>query len=194
MNKDLLEKYRYINVDHDDWWDCTYDTFKQDMEAVGIQVNKMYFSGFWSQGDGACFEGFVADWRLFLPAVGYDNGALIDFARHYWTFSVTHSGHYYHENCTHFDSDLPNTDDTDEETYLTMFSPYQHGDFRAKAWVAVLKTFDYSKFEDEFTEVFKSHMRDLYRRLETDHDYLTSDEAVWDVIVANELDTTSEEV
>jgi hypothetical protein len=189
MNKDLLRKYRNINVDHDDWYEYTYDTFKQEMEAVGIQVNKMYFSGFWSQGDGACFEGFVADWRLFLPAVGYDNGALIDFARHYWTFQVHHFGHYYHENCTQFGDDLPNPDDTDEESYLAMFSPYQDNDFRSKAWLAVLKTFDYSKFRGEFIEVFKSHMRDLYRRLHAEYDYLTTDEAVWEAIVANELDT-----
>jgi len=33
---------------------------------------------------------------------------------------------------------------------------------------------------------------DLYRRLEKEYDYLTSDEAVWDAIVANDLDVIEE--
>jgi hypothetical protein len=53
---ELLEKHRDINV-HDDWWQPTYDAFADDMRLKGIRVYRMFFSGFSSQGDGACFEG-----------------------------------------------------------------------------------------------------------------------------------------
>ena len=195
MNKDLLEKYRDINVNHDNWYECVYSVFGERLrDEVGVEVEQIYFSGFWSQGDGACFEGCVADWRAFLNSLGYTNEVLINFARHYWTFKVKHYGHYAHENCTQFDSDIPSPDDTDEDSYLRAFGPYYEDDLRAKAWLAVLKTFEFAASEAEFIDKFKDHMRELYKRLQAEYDDLTSDEAVWEAIVANELDTTKEEI
>ena len=37
INQELVEKYRDINVDHD-WWDFTYEDFKNDMREKGIEV------------------------------------------------------------------------------------------------------------------------------------------------------------
>jgi hypothetical protein len=59
ISESLIDKYRHINVEHVEWWDSEYDCFKQDMAEVGIEVDNIYFSGFWSQGDGACFEGKI---------------------------------------------------------------------------------------------------------------------------------------
>ena len=55
----LIERYRDLNVEYIEWWDCIYDGFKEDMEKVGIEVEDMRFSGFWSQGDGASFTGYM---------------------------------------------------------------------------------------------------------------------------------------
>lgn len=49
---------------YDEWW--VYDDFLRVAELLGIEIGRrndsvrsraIYFSGFWSQGDGACFEG-----------------------------------------------------------------------------------------------------------------------------------------
>src|ERR1700733_8204701 len=60
---------------HDDWWDSVYDDFEQICPILGVtlatttvrlmgggtrQKPRISFSGFWSQGDGACFEGRYA--------------------------------------------------------------------------------------------------------------------------------------
>jgi hypothetical protein len=37
-------------------------------------------------------------------------------------------------------------------------------------------------------EVFRNHMRQLYRDLEAEYEHLTSDELVWETIVANGWD------
>ena len=41
-------------------WSCIYDwwkdDFKQLLSLVGIDLEKMYYSGFGSQGDGLCFD------------------------------------------------------------------------------------------------------------------------------------------
>jgi hypothetical protein len=192
---ELIDKHRYWNVEHIDWWDCTYDDFKEQMTAIGIRVDRMYFSGFSSQGDGACFEGRVEDWSLFLPTVGTTNDVLVEFIRNHWSFRVEHSGHYYHENCTFFSTDMPNPDGESDDWFLERYSPYpwDADDIRSKAWLAVLRGFDFSSMEETFRDAFKDHMRQLYMNLEKEHDYLTSDEVVWESLEANEMTDELEE-
>ena len=188
MTKDeLIEKHRDINTDHD-WWDSTYDCFKEQMRAIGIDVDRIYFSGFWSQGDGACFEGSVSDWRLFLKSIGEDsNPVLVEFIREHWSFRVEHSGHYYHENCTFFHAEMPTPDGEDDEWFIERYSPYGEDNFRSVSWLAVLRSVDFDLLETTFREAFKDHMRQLYMDLEAEYDYLTSDEAVWESLEANDM-------
>lgn len=178
----ILDRHRDINVEYD-WWDCVYSDFTEDMEAVGIYVDHMYFSGFWSQGDGACFEGRVDDWRLFLKSLGYTDKLMVQHFADHASFSVSHSDRYYHENCTRFDAEfyLPDQYVTDEH-FLE-----RHGfgeELRDAALVAVLSEYNGRELKDEFAEAFKAHMRDLYRRLENEYEYLTSDEAVLETLHA----------
>lgn len=192
VSEKVIEKYRYINVEHIDWWESTYEMFREKMEAIGIGVWKMYFSGFWSQGDGACFEGKVEDWDLFLKSVGYENNpTLIQHAKDSWSFKVEHSGHYYHENCTRFDGDLPMPDGYDNEEFIRMFSPHKD-EFRSQAWLALLTDGVHKDFESLFTDAFKDHMRELYKLLEKEYDYQVSDEAVTEMVLANDLNDEDE--
>lgn len=188
MTKDeLIAEHRHWNTDHIDWWDSVDDCFKEQMKAKGIEVDKIYFSGFWSQGDGACFEGSVVDWDLFLKSLGYDNPTLIQHAMHHWVFRVSHFGHYYHENCTSFSWELPMLDGCNTEEFVDVFSPYPPDDLRTHVWLSVLSQFIKPDFGREFTEDFKEHMRSLYSDLEDEYDYLTSDEAVWESLEANDM-------
>ena len=58
---------------HDDWWEAVYEDFERVCEILGIRLKTtpvrlmgggtrakpcIWFSGFWSQGDGACFESY----------------------------------------------------------------------------------------------------------------------------------------
>src|SRR5665213_2299978 len=56
-----LKKLYDINV-FDDWYDFIYDDFVKIAETIGITVNrkKIYFRGFYSQGDGSAFEASVS--------------------------------------------------------------------------------------------------------------------------------------
>lgn len=189
VRDEILDKHRDWNVDHIEWWDGVYDVFRRDMDAIGIDVDKMYFSGFWSQGDGACFEGMVRDWPKFLTSLGYTCQALISHSENSFTFRVRHSGRYYHENCTSFYADLCVPNSADDQDFAERHGPYPWDAdcVRTAAWMALLNEYDSSKLEDEFEEAFKGHMRELYSRLEVEYDHLTSDESVLESLDANDM-------
>ena len=190
MTKDeLIEEHRDWNVEHIDWWDSTYDMFKEDMQAKGIEVDRMYFSGFWSQGDGACFEGRIEFPQLFIDSHfrpdQYPMVRKLLACGGGVKLSVQHSGHYYHENCTTFDSDY------DLLAYV-MDRPSELHEQVVEAWQALLDA-EMEDFRKDAIEIFKDHMRQLYKNLEAEYDYLTSDEAVWESLEANDMTAEVEE-
>jgi hypothetical protein len=193
MTKDqLIERHRDINL-NEGWWESTYESFSEDMALVGIEVEAMYFSGFSCQGDGACFEGYVSDWALFLKTLGYDQPILHQHAKEAWSFTVRHEGHYYHSNSTRFNGDLAMPDAYTDDAFVEYYSPYPPTDFRTNVWLAVIHQYSKIDFEELFSQTFRDHMDTLYKRLEEEHDYLTSDEVVWETIEANDLHNVTEE-
>ena len=183
----LLEEHRYINVKYNEWWDCVYADFREDMKAVGIDVVRMFFSGFWSQGDGACFEGSLVNAQAYLDKhhvgqypmirrlVEHDGGVYVN---------CSHRGNYYHQNCTEFwvDSDTMRA---------VVECPTEFHETIVDQWNDQLSD-EVGDFEKNVVEQWRLYMQDLYFKLEAEYDYLVSDEAVWETIEANELDQTEE--
>lgn len=180
----LIERYRDFNVEYIEWWDCVYDRFKEDMEEVGIEVDDMSFSGFWSQGDGASFTGYMRSKPFFEQHKLADSypwmAKLISHGGDFTLRIERTSDHYVHENTVGVDL-----------TFTDMFYHVLPNDgVRAE----VIEQWDY-QLDAEYegiakaaTDIIRGYCRDLYRRLQEEYDYLTSDEAVWDAIVANDLD------
>lgn len=128
-------------------------------------VPAIYFSGFWSQGDGASFEGTYSyrkgckreireyapqDTRLHQIA---DSLVLVQ-RRHFYGLSakITQSGHYSHE-------------------YTMAADIERHGE-------------EYES--EELLECFRDFARWMYHQLESEYEYRTSDEQVDETILANE--------
>ena len=42
-----------------DWYDSVYETAIEEGKTKGFDIDEIQFSGFWSQGDGACWEGYI---------------------------------------------------------------------------------------------------------------------------------------
>lgn len=197
--EEFLDKHRDWNVDDSfDWWDSVYGDFVTQMQEIGIQVDTrtvgthrghryeepaIYFSGFWSQGDGACFEGRVDDWTTFFKAL-YP----ADHPKYQPLFTEseagsptlywTHTGHYYHYNSCRFhdDFDINNEFDKDEQPLRNAVR---------EALIVDLTALASTMFEDA-ENFIKDQMKKLYSNLEKEHDYLTSDEAILDSLVAND--------
>lgn len=191
----LIEKYRDINVEHLDWWDCIYSDFREDMGVKGIEVQDMRFSGFWSQGDGASFTGYIKDNALFLKAHELTETypwvtKLLGLGGEFTLKIERTSHHYVHENTVGVDLIF-----TDMFTHVL-----PRDDLRsaiAEQWDKLLDA-EYETLAGTVQTIIRDHCRGLYRRLEEEYDYLTSDEAVWEAIESNELfeideDETEEE-
>ena len=179
--------YRNGALDYD-WWDCTFDDAKTCLALLGFTVDKIFFSGFSSQGDGACFEGSwsAADVKpgeiqkhapsdtelhrieseLRAPALAFPNASL----------AVKQRGHYNHEHCTAFTTDLGIDRDDEEHS--------------AEEWDAI--SAKDREHEEALEELSRDAMRWIYRQLENEHDYLNSDEQVDELIEGNEYEFTEE--
>ena len=169
-----IEEHRDINT-HDGWWEPIFEGITEKAEAKGFHVGNIYFSGFWSQGDGAMFEYTTLGDTLLNNFIDQ-----LDLSpmRKSWlrtqTFAQgegTHRGHYYHENCcSHSINFEPNFYD------LPNFSNWIQG------------------FADQYEEFviawYKQLCRELYDSLEKYNDELTSDEAVAETIIMNEYEFT----
>lgn len=183
----LIDEHRFINVDFDDWCDDIIGIFKDRMAAIGFEVSVVKFSGFWSQGDGASFEGTIYDPKRFFEQTGFDNGYpqlyRIIRAGGFFSLSIHTFGSYCHSN-TMLTSDF----EYDDWRTLTYLDGEVREAVAEKLQQLLNKELENGEIEDDFLEYMRGRADDLYRELQLEYEYLTSDEAVWEAIKDNELD------
>ena len=191
------EWFREGNLEDSWWYESVYEDAERMAKILGIEFDTkpvplmgggtrhkpvIYFSGFWSQGDGACFEGSYAYAKNSAKAIRKeapagddpkslnprlhniaDSLAAVQKKNNYKLEArVKHSGHYYHEHCTRievFRSDEKDVSSEDEETVA---------------------------------DALREFMRWIYRSLEAECEYRNSDETVDEDIRANEYEFTED--
>ncbi len=183
---ELIDKYRDAYVNDHGWDSELIEQFKQDMSDIGVQVDGVYWSGFWSQGDGACFEGHIKDWGKYLTYLGYTDHILTNTAIEWWSYRFTHRGNYCHENSVDYDNNifLP------ESPYVRPWQANEIGDadiFRDAVWNAAMARYDLLELSEKIEANLKQHMVGLYKKLEQEYEHLTSDESVIGFLKANEI-------
>lgn len=165
-----IENHRDVNT-YDGWWEGVYEGLTEKANEAGFHVGNIYFSGFWSQGDGAMFEYTTLGDTLLNKFVDQ-----LDLSpmRKSWlktqTFAQSegkHSGHYYHEYCCSHNVD---------------FEPNFGWQSNLWEWIGSFA----DQFEKFVVEEYKTLCRQLYSDLASDHELLTSDEQVADIIIMNE--------
>ena len=162
-----------INVNNWDWYDSTKDDFHTILELIGFYNIDSYFSGFYSQGDGASFSANYRYKKGCLKAVKQhapndvelhsivksiishqkDNGYLL-------SCEVSQRGNHCHSNTMHF-SWCKNDD----------------------------SCFDWKNdfVEDDLEQLFKNLADWYYSRLKSEYEYLTSFDVVAEMLEANEI-------
>ena len=175
--------------DHD-WFECVYDDFERIAEILGLRLKTrgvrlcgggtrqkpcIWFSGFSSQGDGACFESFYS-YRKGAPC-GIREYAPQDAELHriadalqatqrrnfyQLNAEASHRGHYYHQYCMAIsvERDSPTGQDMTADA------------------------------EEAVIEALRDLALWLYRQLEKEYEFQTSDAVVDEAIIANEYTFT----
>jgi hypothetical protein len=166
-----------------DWWytygfeyfpDCVIEYTQQMAAILGIADCKVFYSGFWSQGDGACINGRYS----------YNKGALkrikeytpTDTVLHGiakrlqdaqskvfygTTCKITHSGGYCHANSMDYDFNNDTIENTNESNII-------------------------------IRECFYDFANWIYKQLNDEYDYQTSDNEVEETLITNEYEFTEE--
>lgn len=180
VRNDVLEKRRYWNVDDESWYSDIFIQFRDEMKEVGIHAGEIYFSGFWSQGDGACFQGHLNDQALFfaLPEMA-KYAALKDAPYNLHRVGWVSDGRYCHEHTLRFDFEM-NDEPPDENDFD---SPVRYQAAKI-AHADAVELFE--SFEEPFKEWVRGKCRDLYHTLEEEYEHQTSDEQVVESLIANE--------
>jgi hypothetical protein len=184
---DVIDKHRDINVDMGDWYEFTIDDWKERLAEMGFENSDILFSGFWSPGDGASFTsdsvpgphtdpGVMLAWNQLLGAAALIGETITEDPEDlaYGSVKRFRGSHYYHENTVDLDW---NWSDPPYENYT---SPEGMQPF-VDALVAVVESY-FNNLEDTVTDL----CRQIYRDLEKEYEYLTSDEAVEETLDANE--------
>lgn len=108
-----LQEFCTSNYEPHDYWaeDVIHDA-KEIAALMGIYIDKVYFSGFWSQGDGACFTGHLGyDVDCLEKVMEYapQDKELHEIATRWVNLRcpelegrVTHSSRYCHSNSVSF--------------------------------------------------------------------------------------------
>jgi hypothetical protein len=178
------EWYREGALDYE-WYDATFEDAARVADILGVSFRgargnlnapAIYYSGFSSQGDGACFEGsysYKAGLKKAIRAYAPKDAelhriadALQDLQRKHayrLVARVKHRGHYYHSCCTVIDVWDAETDRPIDATA-----------------------------GDALCELLRDFMDWIYRQLEREADYLLSDESVDETIRANEYTFTED--
>jgi hypothetical protein len=153
-----------------DWDEFVKEDFAEVAAILGVTIKNIYYSGFWSQGDGAMFEGTyyyakgsAKKIREYAPQDTTLHGIADTLAAlqkpYFYGLSATvkHHGHYYHSNSNIIEVEC---DD-----------PYRDIDRGA---------------ENGIKEALRDLMNWLYRSLEREYEFQTSDESIAEACEAND--------
>jgi hypothetical protein len=160
------------------WWEPVMEDWVDRLQGVGIStsIEQMHFTGFHSQGDGACFTGSIdlkefleahpdlkqEHARLYMAVIPFDDrGAACE----YFDIELTRVGgsHYNHEKSVHLGTwdinILPELDTEEDEDYERLFIDaepdieWQCRDYMKELYKDLENAYEYEQSLDCFLEM-----------------------------------------
>ena len=189
-----------ISLDYN-WYDSTIENAVCEAELRGFVIGQrknskvcsFYFSGFWSQGDGASWEGHVdvpawLEWTKEHGGVPFTEQQMLWIDAAYAndvierTMEVVVRGNGCHSGCMYAHHVFIDT---------SMHREIEVGVFKGMHKEIFAGMFD-SVVGDELSEVVlkaaKNFADEIYEQLENEHDYLTSEEYFIETMIIEEQD------
>jgi hypothetical protein len=152
-------------VDGLSWSGFTIEEAEGNLDTMGFSDAKIMFTGFWSQGDGACFTCNI-NLEKFCEKNGISekySDLLKEWEKNGDTMSIKQKGHYLHE--------------------MTMYIDNQYSFSYNKTLCDKL-----AELEDIVLESARKEAEKIYSTLKEKYEYSTSDEVVQETLIANEYE------
>jgi len=172
----VIEANRKINVEYIEWYEQVYEPFKEKYSDL-FEITDIYFSGFYSQGDGAMFEysgitdKLIDEFIAQLELSPLRKKIVKDI--YYFRGSGKHHGHYYHEKCCWHIINI-------ECNYAYREGHYPNIDeFMYELQI---------EFDAYVRERYIELAQELYSMLEDNYEWLISDEVITETLIANEFE------
>lgn len=173
-----IEANRYIHVEHNEWYEDVYDTFKEKYSDL-FEITNIYFSGFWSQVDGAMFEydgitdKLIDEFIAQLKFSPLRKKIIKDIF--YFSGSGKHKYSNYHKYCCKHSINV-------EHNYIVSMGHYPNIDDLMDDLQIMFESFIEERYIDIATE--------LYSMLEDNYEWHTSDEAISKTLIVSEFEFT----
>lgn len=168
IKEEAINENRHINVENIDWFDSVFDDWQTRLEEIGFTDAKIYFSGFWNQGDGASFDAdidndLVVAHLVKMGRISETEAESILKLQDSFELKIrrnSYANHYSHKRTRYVNIEYWNMDNEEQEIRVERFA--------------------------EQVELLRLELSDdIYSALSDDYDYLTSDDAVYDTLKAN---------
>ena len=143
-----------------EWWDSVYEDAKEVGECLGIRVDDISFSGFYSQGDGCCFSGYYTyrkGWKKALKDYAPKGQELLRIGQKLQ--SIQRPTFY----------ELGGAINGDDQYWRTNIELHRQ----------------YSGHEAKINEVLRDFAHWIYKALQTEYEWLTSEEQLIETAEAN---------
>jgi len=208
IQEKILEKHRNVNVDYNEWYDCTYENWKEKLKEMGFENPVISFSGFWSQGDGACFDCTEFGLEKLATKLEYNpveaellkimepEICIESYDNHYCHAKTRHVNVQWRSCCWTIARKIAKANPNELPLFISDEMPEEDRELletRLKHPKAGVSDPDdlQKKFEEALEELRIDLCQDIYKTLETEYDFLISDEAVQETIEANEWEFTA---
>lgn len=181
-----------------DWWDSIYENAIADGKERGFEIQKINFTGFCSQGDGACWQGYILlpeflDWAerqmpllLSLHQINLIRAAAENELCEN-SIKVTADGRYCHEGTMRllygFGVDYSDPDEFLDTGFFAGMSQYDFYELIAP---------HQDEASNILLEAARDFAREIYKNLEEEYEYLTSEEYFREMAEINEWEFTEE--
>ena len=170
----VIENYRDINVDYE-WWQFIKEDFHAQLDILGFYDIESYFSGFWSQGDGASFTGkfnypenekeVETILKKLIDGYNYKDDKL-DYAK-----NILRNGM------------IEKKKDIDDEYYPCKLEIYSRSNYCHSNTMQLL-----NNDNNDFLDNCRWLVDEYYKTLENEYYYLISDEAIKETLIINDYE------
>ena len=160
VQKKVIENNRYFNVEDSDWDKWILEEETENLNKKGFENAVIHYSGFYSQGDGACFTANVNIMKVLKHL------KLLSKCKNICKKSITikiikSSSMYHHENTMDID-----------------YFDYED--------IKILK--EYELISEQILQYAKNKAIKIYNNLEKSYCDLISDEQIKESLIINEYD------